>query len=160
MLLTTLWFCYKGISIRLSGKLFAIITFLIDSIIIGIQMKFTEHRDSNVYAVKRYEPGLVKVNNLELNRSCYITQTKIEENWPCENITNLTTDLLDKLLAEKPEVVILGTGEQQTFPEPKLFAYCLSKGVGLEVMANDAACRTYNVLTTEDRDIVLALIMS
>ncbi|GAB6070249.1 Mth938-like domain-containing protein [Thiomicrorhabdus hydrogeniphila] len=123
-------------------------------------MKFTEHRDSNVYAVKRYEPGLVKVNNLELTQSCYMTQTKVEESWPCLSIDNLTTELLDSLLEEKPEVIILGTGEQQTFPEPKLFAYCVSKGVGLEVMANDAACRTYNVLTTEDRDIVLALIMS
>ncbi|HHT00904.1 MAG TPA: hypothetical protein ENK73_08640, partial [Thiomicrospira sp.] len=61
---------------------------------------------------------------------------------------------------EKPEVIILGTGETQHFPEPKLFAYCAHKGVGLEVMANDAACRTYNVLTTEDREIVLALIIN
>lgn len=122
-------------------------------------MKFTEHRDSNVYAVKRYEPGLVKINNVTLEQSCYITQTKIEEEWPCLSIHELNEEMLDLLLAEKPEVIILGTGETQTFPEPKLFAYCATKGVGLEVMANDAACRTYNVLTTEDRDIVLALVM-
>lgn len=122
-------------------------------------MKFTEHRDSNVYAVKRYEPGLVKINNVTLQQSCYLTQTKIEEKWPCSSIHDLNEEKLDLLLAEKPEVIILGTGETQTFPEPRLFAYCATKGVGLEVMANDAACRTYNVLTTEDRDIVLALVM-
>lgn len=122
-------------------------------------MKFTEHRDSNVYTVKRYEPGLVKVNDLDLTQSCYLTQTKLEDNWPCKAIEELTTEFLDMLLEEKPEVIVLGTGDKQIFPEPKFFAYCVSKGVGLEVMANDAACRTYNVLTTEDRDIVLALIM-
>jgi len=123
-------------------------------------MKFTEHRDSNVYAVKHYEPGLVKINNITLKQSCYLTQTTIEDNWPCESIDSLTTELLDSLLSKKPEVIILGTGEVQNFPEPKFFAYCAAKGVGLEVMANDAACRTYNVLTTEDRDIVLALVMN
>ncbi|MDX1352402.1 MAG: Mth938-like domain-containing protein [Thiomicrorhabdus sp.] len=122
-------------------------------------MKFTEHRDSNVYAVKRYEPGLVKINDITLNHSCYLTQTTIEENWPCKSVETLTTELLDSILLQNPEVIILGTGDEQNFPEPKFFAYCAAKGVGLEVMANDAACRTYNVLTTEDRDIVLALIM-
>ena len=123
-------------------------------------MKFTEHRDSNVYAVKRYEPGRVKVNNLEFTDSFYITQKAYENNWPCESIESISTELLDQLLNEKPEVIVLGTGESQHFPEPKYFSYCAAQGVGLEVMANDAACRTYNVLTTEDRDIVLALIMN
>lgn len=122
-------------------------------------MKFTEHRDSNVYAVKHYQPGEVVINDKTLNQSCYLTQNTLQENWQCKRIEDLSTELIDQLLLEKPEVIILGTGEVQTFPEPKLFAYCAEKGVGLEVMANDAACRTYNVLTTEDRDIVLALIM-
>ena len=122
-------------------------------------MKFTEHRDSNVYTVKNYEPGLVKINNITLTKSCFLTQTLIEDNWPCNSVDTLTTELLDNLLSKNPEVIILGTGDLQNFPEPRLFAYCAAKGVGLEVMANDAACRTYNVLTTEDRDIVLALII-
>ena len=123
-------------------------------------MKFTEHRDSNVFAVKHYEPGLVKVNNVTFTESCFITQFTTEDEWPCHAIEALTTELLDKLLETKSEVIILGTGDKQVFPEPRLFAYCASKGVGLEVMANDAACRTYNVLTTEDRDVVLALVIN
>ena len=122
-------------------------------------MKFTEHRDSNILAVKNYQPGRVKVNNMTFTSSFFMTQKNYQENWPCHAINSLNEDLIDQLLAEKPEVIILGTGESQIFPEPKLFAYCASQGVGLEVMANDAACRTYDVLTTEDRDIVLALIM-
>jgi len=122
-------------------------------------MKFTEHRDSNIFAVKHYEPGYVKVNNLTFHKSCFITQFTTESEWPCDSVENLTIEHLEQLLESQAEVIILGTGEKQIFPEPKLFAYCAAKGVGLEVMANDAACRTYNVLTTEDREVLLALIM-
>ncbi|MDG6778010.1 Mth938-like domain-containing protein [Thiomicrorhabdus sp. zzn3] len=122
-------------------------------------MKFTEHRDSNVLVVKHYEPGLVKINDRQLQNSCFLNQKQLVEHWPCDHIGQLDSQRLDALFALNPEVIILGTGEQQVFPEPKLFAYCAQKGIGLEVMNNSAACRTYNVLTTEDREVVLALIM-
>lgn len=122
-------------------------------------MKFTEHRDSNVLAVKHYQPGLVKVNELRFYNAFFITQHHAEADWPCHSIAQLNESLLDALMAQSPEVIILGTGDTQIFPEPKWFAYCASQRVGLEVMANDAACRTYNVLTSEDREVVLALIM-
>ncbi len=123
-------------------------------------MKFTEHRDSNVFAVKHYEPNSVKVNQLIFTKSFFITQFSTESNWPCDTIQDLTLERLDQILATKSEVIILGTGEKQIFPDPKLFAYCAAKGVGLEVMANNAACRTYNVLTSEDRKVALALILT
>lgn len=122
-------------------------------------MKFTEHRDSNVFMVKRYEPGCVKINDRIVNQSCFLTHKELVEKWGCSHIEQLQTNHLDALFELKPEVIILGSGESQVFPEPKLFAYCAQHGVGLEVMDNLAACRTYNVLTTEDREVVLALIM-
>jgi len=123
-------------------------------------MKFTEHRDSNVYAVKHYQTGEVKINDQLLHESCYLNQKELVKDWGCHKISDLTTEHLDRLLSLKPEVIILGTGETQVFPDPSLFAHCSQHGVGLEAMNNLAACRTYNVLTTEDREVVLALIMS
>ncbi|MEO8224426.1 MAG: MTH938/NDUFAF3 family protein, partial [Gammaproteobacteria bacterium] len=35
----------------------------------------------------------------------------------------------------------------------------MSRGVGFEVMATAAACRTYNVLAAEDRRVVAALLL-
>lgn len=122
-------------------------------------MKFTEHRDSNVNVVKQYSQGKVKINANSFEKSLYLTQKTIYENWACQSIDQLNGEHLDQILSLQPEVIILGTGDKQIFPEPKLFAHCLAKGVGLEVMANDAACRTYNILTTEDREVVLALIL-
>lgn len=123
-------------------------------------MKFSEHRDSNINVVKNYQPGAVKINADLYCDSLFFTQHEIFSNWPITDIAELNFEHLQPILDTKPEVIILGTGEQQVFPDPKLFAHCAAQGVGLEVMANDAACRTYNVITTEDRDVVLALIFS
>ncbi len=123
-------------------------------------MKFTEHRDSNILTVQHYSAGLVKINTFKLTESCFLNQKNLVENWPCQDIEQLSTELLDQILELSPDVIILGTGEKQVFPHPKFFAYCAQKGIGLEVMDNAAACRTYNVLTTEEREVVLALILS
>lgn len=122
-------------------------------------MKFTEHRDSHVYAVKDYQPGLVTVNDLPLQQSCIISQHDLNPAWGCDHIDALTPTHLDALLAFSPEVILLGTGETQHFPAPHLIAHCAEQGIGIEAMTNLAACRTYNVLTTEDRAVVLALMM-
>lgn len=122
-------------------------------------MKFAEHRDPSILTVRSYQPGLVKINEFSLQNSCFLNQKTLIQNWQCENIHDLNEHHLDEVLRLDPEVLILGTGETQVFPEPRLFAYCAQKGVGLEVMDNAAACRTYNVLTTEERHVVLALII-
>lgn len=122
-------------------------------------MKFTEHRDSNIKTVKHYAPGEVRINADIYTKSLFTTQQEVFENWGCATLADLNKSLLDEILKHKPEVIILGTGEDQIFPTPELFAHCMNHGAGLEVMANDAACRTYNILTTEDREVILALIM-
>jgi len=121
-------------------------------------MQFTEHRDSNILTVKNYQPGLVKINEFTLQESCFCNQHHLTEGWNCHDIQLLDEALLAPLLDLKPDVIILGSGDVQKFPSPKCFAYCANQGIGLEVMDNAAACRTYNVLTTEEREVVLALI--
>ncbi|WP_024851135.1 Mth938-like domain-containing protein [Hydrogenovibrio kuenenii] len=122
-------------------------------------MKFTEHRDSNILTVKNYQAGSVKVNDKLISHSCYLNQKNLVSDWQCNNLAELNEDRLDELFLMQPEIIILGTGENQQFPHPKYFAYCAQRGIGLEVMDNAAACRTYNVLTTEEREVVLALII-
>ena len=63
------------------------------------------------------------------------------------------------MLALEPEIVVLGSGTRQRFPELQLLAALLSRGIGCEVMDTGAACRTYNVLASEDRRVVAALLL-
>ncbi|MBM2853457.1 MAG: hypothetical protein HW417_385 [Steroidobacteraceae bacterium] len=57
------------------------------------------------------------------------------------------------------DVVILGTGPRQRMPPPELFSAFASHGIGLEVMDTGAACRTYNLLLSEFREVAIALIV-
>ncbi|MBI2225497.1 MAG: hypothetical protein HYU44_11240, partial [Betaproteobacteria bacterium] len=63
------------------------------------------------------------------------------------------------LLALKPEIVLLGTGAMLRFPSPAL-SRCLTEAhVGLEVMDTNAACRTYNILAAEGRNVAIAILL-
>jgi uncharacterized protein len=122
-------------------------------------MKFTQHLDPSINLIRHYEPGLVQINQQKLDKSCIITQHSLQTDWPVSQIDQLSTTHLQTLLDLKPEVLILGTGEKQVFPAVEFFGYCARQGVSLEVMNNAAACRTYNVLTTEQREVVVGLIL-
>jgi uncharacterized protein len=59
----------------------------------------------------------------------------------------------------EPEIVLLGTGDRQRFPHPRLTQALLAHGVGVEVMDTAAACRTYNIIMMEGRRVAAALLL-
>ena len=63
------------------------------------------------------------------------------------------------MLELKPELVLLGTGSRQQFPPAAFLAGFLRKGVGIEVMDNAAAARTYDLLAAEGRRVIVAFIL-
>ncbi len=56
------------------------------------------------------------------------------------------------------EILLLGTGLKQHFPSSELRKLFIERNIALEVMDTGAACRTYNVLVSEDRRVAAALI--
>jgi uncharacterized protein len=92
------------------------------------------------------------------NSSLILTPEKLEM-WGVHEVSDLTIEHFADLCRYGAEVVILGTGRQITFPDP---AYCqplMKSGTGLEVMDTAAACRTYNILLADRRDVVAGLIL-
>jgi uncharacterized protein len=67
---------------------------------------------------------------------------------------------LDPVLAQTPELVVLGTGAVQVFPPAEVMAACLTRGIGIEVMDNAAAARTFNVLAGEGRRVVAGFVFA
>jgi uncharacterized protein len=45
-------------------------------------------------------------------------------------------------------------------PPPELYAAFAARGIGLEAMDNAAACRTYNLLLAEYREVAVALMLA
>ena len=60
--------------------------------------------------------------------------------------------------ARAVDVVIHGTGAEMVPADPGLRAAVEEAGLGLEIMATPAACRTYNVLLGEGRRIAALLV--
>jgi uncharacterized protein len=72
---------------------------------------------------------------------------------------DLSAAHFEQIAADKPDVVILGTGEKQRFVHPRLITSLSSQRIGVESMDSHAACRTYNILMGEGRKVTLALII-
>ena len=95
-----------------------------------------------------------------LVRSLALAPDRLVEDWPAAaTAAALEPAHLQPLLELQPELIVLGTGARQAFPPPAVMAACLTRGIGIEVMDNAAAARTYNVLAGEGRRVVVALLL-
>jgi len=125
----------------------------------GIGMKLTDDRVAGANLVRAYTPGELRIGERVLHRSCLVGVNQLVTDWRPQTLGELTLDDLDAVLALDPELVVLGSGSRQKFPGAQLLAKLLSRGIGCEVMDTGAACRTYNVLASEDRRVVAALLL-
>lgn len=103
-----------------------------------------------------YGPGYVAVNRTRYESSLVVTAEQLLTAWPAR-WEDLSAAHFEFLLGLKPEIVLLGTGQTQKFAHPAL-SRCLQEArIGLEFMDTPAACRTYNILVAEGRNVVAAL---
>jgi len=106
-----------------------------------------------------YGEGWVEVNRARHTASLVVAAGRIVTDWPLDAIEALAADHLAAILELGPEIVLLGTGRTFTFPEPARLATLHQAGIGVEVMDTPAACRTYNILVSEGRNVVAALVV-
>lgn len=99
------------------------------------------------------------VNERRLTASFVVAPDALIEDWPVRDAPSMQMADLEQVLALSPALVVLGTGSRQAFPSAQIMAACLSRGIGLEAMANDSAARTYHVLAGEGRRVVAAFIL-
>ena len=123
-------------------------------------MKFTLDRPATLHVVRGYAPGVLRIGERELARSVIVSAQTLIEDWRPQHIGELTAADLEPALALAPQVLLLGSGARQVFPPPELLARLYAARIGFEVMDTGAACRTYNVLVGEGRDVAAALIIA
>jgi uncharacterized protein len=109
--------------------------------------------------IRAYAPGRINVNDVLLTRSFVVAADALIEDWPPQAFEDLSFTHLQAALDLKPEILLIGTGSSQRFLPAELLAQLNRQGIGVEVMDTAAACRTYNVLLSEDRRVVAALLM-
>lgn len=80
--------------------------------------------------------------------------------WSPRSVADIDEACILALLAYQPALILLGTGERLIFPPAAVLAVGRNRGIGIEVMDNRAAARTYNVLLSEERDVLLACLLN
>ncbi len=80
--------------------------------------------------------------------------------WAPARAEDLRQAHFDALLALQPELVIFGCGPRHRFVAPALMRALIERRIGVETMDTAAACRTYNVLVSEGRSAVAALLLA
>jgi len=104
-------------------------------------------------------PGWVRIGATEYRDNLVLLPDAIVEGWAPDGFAALGEPDFAALLAHAPEMVLLGTGERQRFPHPRLYQALSAARVGVEVMDTRAACRTFNILVAEDRRVAAAIIV-
>jgi uncharacterized protein len=122
-------------------------------------MQFTRENSDQANAIVACTDREVRLPGRSIAGSVIVTRDVVLEDWRPPDVDALSIGDFEALIALRPEVVLLGTGERQRLPDPALYAAFAARGIGLEVMDNRAACRTYNVLLSEFRDVAVALVL-
>lgn len=107
-----------------------------------------------------YGAGYVEVNKKRYAASLVVSGDRLVADWPLASVAEISADHLAAILDLKPEIVLLGTGASFVFPDRARLAPLYNAGLGVEVMDTAAACRTYNILLGEGRNVVAALIVA
>ena len=121
-------------------------------------MQLNLERPDYQYFLRGADGASALVNDRRLTRSFVVAPNTLLEDWPVFDTGLMTPTDLDALLALSPELLVLGTGATQIFPSAAVMAACLQRGVGIEVMTNAAAARTYSVLASEGRRVVAGFV--
>ncbi|KGM52525.1 hypothetical protein N792_05515 [Lysobacter concretionis Ko07 = DSM 16239] len=121
-------------------------------------MELTLERPDYEFFLRGADGTMALVNERRLSRSFVITPNHLGDDWGVTDVALLQAADLEPLMALEPEVILLGSGGTQIFPPAAAMAACLRRGVGIEVMTNAAAARTFNVLAGENRRVVAGFV--
>lgn len=120
------------------------------------EMSFTEESTSN-NTITSYSSSSFSVNHLPYPYSICLNKN-IVETWNID-FQALDTETL-KAAAKESKILVIGTGATRLNLAPKIIAELQNQGLGIELMNTEAACRTFNVLSSENREVTAILYIS
>lgn len=120
-------------------------------------MQITQQRPEGINLIRRYGVDFIAIGENEIRESCIVSARTFSP-WAPGSVAELTAEHFLPLFSLNPEVVVLSTGPRQVFPRAALRAEFATRKIGLEVMEIGAACRTYNVLVSEERQVLAAIL--
>lgn len=121
-------------------------------------MKFQPERADGANLITRIESGEIWVREVPAQGPVLVPWSGSWVPWNVTAHPPWTAQHFEQILALGPELVIFGSGARLIFPAPSALRPLYEARVGIETMDTAAACRTFNVLVTEGRRAVAALL--
>lgn len=122
-------------------------------------MKLQSDPHSGANTITGYGDGYIEINKIPYSHAVLLSSDGEILEWAIKTFDDLTPADFTQMASLKPELIIIGTGKRQRFPKPELLKTLIEAKIGFEVMDSQAACRTYNILVGEGRQVLLALIV-
>jgi uncharacterized protein len=113
----------------------------------------------NQYLITAYSAEYIEINKVRHMSNLILMADMVILDWQATNFVSLAEADFAQIIELKPEVVLLGTGEKHQFLHPKIVQNLTAHGIPLECMTTAAACRTYNYLMSEGRNVAAALLI-
>lgn len=113
----------------------------------------------NNHLITGYGDNYVEINQQRYAQNLIVMPQTLILDWQASIFSDLTEAHFAQVGDLKPEVVLLGTGKRHQFLHPKVYQSLTAQGIPLECMTTAAACRTYNFLMSEGRNVAAALIL-
>ncbi len=122
-------------------------------------MQLVHDRAEGYFFIRACRPEAITIIDRELRASFIVAPDRVVEDWPARSAAALDAAAIEAVLALEPELVLIGSGPRQAFPPQAALLPLLRRGIGVEVMDNAAASRTYNLLAAEGRRVVAAFML-
>lgn len=122
-------------------------------------LKFQPDRSEGVNVITRHDATHIWVGTVAFSHSLLVPWQGDPQRWLPARTEQLQASHFEQVLALQPELVIFGSGTRLQFIAAELLRCLIDRRIGVETMDTAAACRTYNVLASEGRPVVAALLL-
>jgi hypothetical protein len=122
-------------------------------------LKLQSDPHSGANTITGYGDGYVEINQTPYAHAVLLSSDGAISEWPVQSFERLEASHFTQMVDLNPELILIGTGSKQRFPKPELLKSLILAKIGFEIMDSQAACRTYNILVGEGRQVLLALIV-
>ncbi|MEM7465949.1 MAG: MTH938/NDUFAF3 family protein [Pseudomonadota bacterium] len=116
-------------------------------------MKLDFESNTTTPIITEYSDKGIVIANQNLNTPFIACGEELQIDVLPGEVSELNEQIIEAIMANDVDIIILGTGSEQTFPDAAITLPALQRGVGVEVMETGAACRSYNVLVSEGRKV-------
>jgi uncharacterized protein len=106
--------------------------------------------------IQGYGEGIFRIAGIEYAHPVFVRETETRP-WNIHSVDDI--QLPEELVSESGvRVLLIGTGDSIAPIPAEIRTSLKQAGIGVEIMDTGAACRTFNVLLSEERSVAALLI--